>query len=132
MTWTPDDAGDLAAFLHDLDADLLALELLVLRAFEPRDDGVGDVDAGHVGADPLGRARRGERADAGQDEALFVQPEVAHPLHEGAEERHVEAVLRLRELRAGRDLLGEPQRAEFVAAAQKDWRRRRGRYAAAR
>ncbi len=52
------------------------------RAFEARDDRIGNVDARHVGADPAGCARRGERADADEDEALFVQAEVAHPLHE--------------------------------------------------
>ena len=48
-----------------------------------------------------------------------VQAEVAHLAHEVAEHRHVEAVLALHELRAGGDLLGEPERAEIDRAAQR-------------
>ena len=75
------DAGDalhLAQLLDHLDADALALGLLVAGAFEPGDDRVGDMDARDIGAHPARRLGRGQRADAGQDEAALVEAQVAH------------------------------------------------------
>src|SRR5215813_2323522 len=67
-------AFDLADLLDQLDADLLAFELLVLRPFDAVDDRIGDVDARHIGAHPARTAGGGERSDAHQDEAFLVQP----------------------------------------------------------
>ena len=82
-----------------------------LRARQPLDDGVRNVHAGHVRAHPLGRLGRAQRTDADQDEHLPEQPQVLDLPHEIPEQRHVVAVLRLDELRAGGDLLREPLRA---------------------
>ena len=46
-------------------------------------DLVGNVHAGDVGAHPLGRLRRAQRADADQDEYPLEQAEVLDALHEG-------------------------------------------------
>src|SRR5690606_20312115 len=66
------DTLDVLDFVDDVDAKALAFGLLVDRAFEARDDGVGDMDARYVAADPARRLGRGQRSDADQNEALFV------------------------------------------------------------
>ena len=60
------DAGHLLDLLHDLDADPLAFLLLVVDPFQAVGDGVGNVDAGDVGADPARRLGRSQGADADQ------------------------------------------------------------------
>ena len=62
------DPGDLADALNQLDADQPALLALVARTVEAAHDLVGNVHAGHVRAQPPGGARRGQRADADDDE----------------------------------------------------------------
>ena len=50
---------------------------------------------------------------------LLEQPERLHLVHEAAQQRQVVAILGLDELRAGGDLLRQPQRAASHAAAPK-------------
>ena len=107
-------ALDLADLLDELDANLLAFELLVLGPFQALDHRIGHMDARHVGAHPARAARRGQRPDADQDEAFFVQAQLAHLRHEPFQQRHVVAVLGLDELRAGGDLLGQMQRPVVI------------------
>src|SRR5262249_44268289 len=100
-------ARDLADLLDELDAKLLALALLVGGPFEALDHGIRNMDPGNVLPHPTSRPGRSQRPDADQDEALLVQPELAHPSHKSAQEAEVETILCLDELGAGRDLLGE-------------------------
>ncbi len=52
--------------------------------------------------------------------AFLVRARIAHLLHEFAEHRHVEAVLGLDELRAGRDLLADMEGRGSRRAARRD------------
>src|SRR5512145_1314120 len=108
------DALDLADLLDQLDAEPLALGLLVRRALQALDHRIGDVDAGDMRAHPIGRARGGERPDAGEDEAFLIEAKIAHPRHEALEERQVEAILGLDELGPGGDLLAHMNGAVVV------------------
>ena len=132
-------ALDLADLLDQLDAQALAFGFLLLgRAglLDPLDHRVGDVHPRHGRAHPARRLGRGQGADAHQDEALLVQPLLAHPLHEPPQQRHVVAVLGLHELGPGRDLLGEmdrpvvERRHERVDRGADEHLRRRGDLAA--
>src|SRR5262252_4186265 len=78
-------ALDGADLLDEIDAQPAAFGRLVLGAAEARDHGVRDVHSGHVAADPLGRLRRAQRADADQDEHLVEQPQIFHVPHEGTQ-----------------------------------------------
>src|SRR5579883_3506289 len=109
----PADSGDGADFLDEIDAEIAPFARGVSRARHARDDGVRDVQAGDVCAHPLRRLGGAQRTDADQDEYLLEQSEILDAAHEGLEQRHVVAVLSLDELRAGRDLLGEPLGAPF-------------------
>ena len=80
------------------------------RIFEPFHHLIGDVYAGHFGAHVFGRFGRTQRANARQDKHLFVQPQIAHFGHEGAEAGHVKTVLGLDKLRPCFDFFGQPQR----------------------
>src|SRR5215468_7913216 len=73
---------------------------------------VRDPQARDVALHVLQRPQRADRPDPGEDLAAPVQPEVADAGHPARERGDVEDELRLRELRAGRDLLAEPGRAE--------------------
>ncbi len=104
------DALDRADLLDEIDAEVAAFAGLVLRALHALDDAVGNVDARHVGAHPFAGLGGAQRPHADQDEDLLEQARILDGGHEAAQQRHVVAVLRLHELRARRDLLGEAQR----------------------
>jgi hypothetical protein len=103
-------ALDFSELVDHLDADPDPFLFLIVCALEPLYDRIRNVYARHVTANPLGRARRRERPDACQDEHLFVRACVPDRGHVVPEQVHVEAVLRLHELRARRYLLRQPQR----------------------
>ena len=73
----PGDAGNLGDLADQLDAELDPLAFRIAGAVEARDHLVGNVDTGHMGAHPTRGARRGQRANAGQDETFLVQAKVA-------------------------------------------------------
>jgi hypothetical protein len=101
------DALDLLDLLDKVDGELLAFGLLVLGLFHPLDHGIGNMHAGHIAAHPARglRGRQGTHAD--EEEGLLMQTLRPHLVHEIAEHRHVIAILRLDELRAGGDLLAD-------------------------
>ena len=73
---------------------------------------VGHLHPGHLVPHEVQRPPGLHRADAGQDVAPLMQPEVTDLRHPPAEGARVEDELGLHELRAGRDLLAEPFGAE--------------------
>ncbi|MEZ4635305.1 MAG: HAMP domain-containing sensor histidine kinase [Caldilineaceae bacterium] len=115
------DAFDLPDLLDDFHADLDAFFAFAGfgRLGQAFDHGVGDVDAGDFAAHEFGCPLRAQWTHAHEDEDLFVQPQIAHVTHVRLQHRHVETVLRLDEIGAGRDLLGQPQVTELT------WRRKR-------
>src|SRR5262245_9586273 len=102
-------ARDFPDLLNKLDAQPLALGLLVRRPFEPRNRRIGNMNPGHMRPHPLRRTRRSQRPDPGQNKAFLMKPEVARARHETLEHRQVEAVLGLDELSPGGDLLAHMQ-----------------------
>jgi hypothetical protein len=114
------DAVDLADLLDQLDAELLALALLVLGALEPGDDR----RRGHGTPGTLPRIQRAVLAEASgptptRMKAFSAEPEVARLVHEAAQQRHVVAILRLDELRPGGDLLAHMQRPVVVGRRER-------------
>src|SRR5215831_12697635 len=79
---------------------------------QPPADPVRYPQARDVAPHVLQRPQRADRPDPGEDLAAPVQPEITDAGHPARERGDIEHELRLRELRAGGDLLAEPGRAE--------------------
>jgi len=113
------DAADLANGLNHLDADIESLASLILGAAQTRDQRVRNMHAGDVLAHPLCRLCRAQWADACENMDLAEQTQCFHLLHETAQHRQVEAVLRLDELRARGHLFSQTPRPPLMR--QSEW-----------
>src|SRR5579863_1516576 len=80
---------DGADLLDELGTDLAALERLIGGTLQACNHRLGNVHAGHVRADPLGRLRRAQRTHADQDVDLLQYALGFHLVHETPQKRHV-------------------------------------------
>src|SRR6478672_7709796 len=99
------DSRKRACVLRELDRDLEALRLRVVRVLAALDQLRRHLDARHVLVDVAERGRRPREADRGEESALLVEPLLDRLGEERLELLGTEGHLQLQEPRAGANLL---------------------------
>ena len=101
------DTVDLADRANRFDERGLGFELLIGRGRDASQQRVRDVHARYAFSHARERLGAAERAEADDDGGALVQFARTQLAHEIGKQRHIEAELRLNELRPGRNLIFE-------------------------